>query len=298
MTDVDGLLGSPRIPVAKAAVPDVVRLIPSEEALWWAVKREGSLTTNSLHAPISSRRDSHGMLDSFLQIKTPKDVLSFAERFGVLGLCEQGLPASHDGECMPRRVPGGTEGQTSLEVYWEPVNRWLELVKATDATLLLSAALYDGGTGQEADWVAAWHGLEPRMPGDLVEFLARKACEGVDLARALLSALVYTWLDIGDVRMYVRWEGPKAELQLTASWRVPPAFGILGSQLALAVARASELAVCTGCLRLYLREGRRPQKGRRNYCKQCRDPGVPAKDRQRARRACQACHFRREGRSG
>ena len=45
--------------------------------------------------------------------------------------------------------------------------------------------------------------------------------------------------------------------------------GAVAVQLALAVSGAHSLAVCSACGRPYTRTGRRPQRGRRNYCPDC-----------------------------
>jgi hypothetical protein len=53
-------------------------------------------------------------------------------------------------------------------------------------------------------------------------------------------------------------------------------FGILGIQLALTISR-TVVVVCSNCQTRYMREGRAPQVGRRNFCGDCRsatvDPG-------------------------
>jgi hypothetical protein len=74
------------------------------------------------------------------------------------------------------------------------------------------------------------------------------------------------------------------------SWRSSPkfnlvagTFGELGLQIMQAASRGQTLAVCSGCGNPYMRQGRKPQSGRRNYCPRC---GVKAsrRDAQRQRR--------------
>ena len=234
----------------------------------------------------TARRESQGALDAFLQIKTATDIKVFAQRFGVLGLCKHRFPASHADSCKPGYLPGA-EGIVGWErVHCEPVARWLEFVGAAQATLRLAIAAHDNRTGEEKDWAEVLGCVHSDASADLTQFLTldvsrRPAHE----SRTVLSALVYRWLSLGDVRPGVNWDSEQPELELTCSYFAPPTFGVLASQLALAVAGANQIAQCSGCSILYLREGRRTQKGRRNYCPTCKRERVPARDRQRAFRA-------------
>ena len=262
LTDEDGALGRPRLPVSKCVAPEGVALSPTREYLVWT--------------PSGHRRDSLGALDAFLEIETPGEVWAFAERFGVLGLCEHRLPSSHAKPCKPGFIPF-----TDDRIHGEPVDSWLRFVGAAKATLALAAAAHDNRTGDLKDWTEVHECLFSEASDDLRQFLTAKASEGPPReSRLSVASFVYRWLELGDVRPTVSWDSAHPELLLSSAPLTPPLFGVLASQLALAVARANVLAQCSGCSRLYARP-RKPQRGRRNYCNTCRKNGVPARDAQR-----------------
>ena len=96
----------------------------------------------------------------------------------------------------------------------------------------------------------------------------------------MVAARIEEWLWWGNVRPWIRWLQPQPTFTLAGG-----TFGILAFQMMLAVTNTHGLAVCTGCGNPYLRQNRKPQLGRRNYCPGCRERKVGARDRKRAQRA-------------
>ena len=175
---------------------------------------------------------------------------------------------------------------TDDRLHYEPVDRWLEFVEAAAATLRLAVAAYDKHAGKPEDWTSVIECLLPDASADLRQFLASMTSQPHRRmeSRQMVVFLVYQWLELGDVRPAVNWDSDNPQILLSSSHSPPPLFGVLAAQLALTVARANELAHCSGCSTLYSRK-RKPQRNRRNYCNTCQKNGVPARDAQRARRA-------------
>jgi DNA-directed RNA polymerase subunit RPC12/RpoP len=142
-----------------------------------------------------------------------------------------------------------------LEPKWcapcgsEPAKRWLDYVGLASSYLNLAAVL-KVDTGKH-------------MRG---------------LRQLFLRDGINEWLGDAGIRLELNWSSNDPTLTLTGGG----VFGALGVQLLSAVT-ANNLAVCSGCGKPYLREGRKPQAGRRNFCPVCGDK-VANRLRVRARR--------------
>jgi len=111
------------------------------------------------------------------------------------------------------------------------------------------------------------------------------------LSRAVLDA----WIVEADVRPRAT-DGPDgAGIAFGALF--PSAFDALVVLVMLAALRRSGLAVCSGCGVPYGRD-RRPQRGRRNYCPDCRAAKVDRRDAQTAWAARNPDYFRLHRRQG
>ena len=293
----NGLTGDPLMTVADAFVPHRVRLISSGRELEWPWPKpvglfsaliEGRAEPNhrgNLRFP--RKTSSAGMLDAFVKMKDAHDVLGFSRRYGVLGVCKHRLPASdrrlylHEGApCSPARAPGDP-----VDLHTEPISAWLDFVHGAEATLRLAVAIRDGGTGQVDDWREAWGCLRPAADnGWLFDILVENSAAN---ARASVCGLVNTWLEAGGTGHKIEWRSAEPQLVFTGPSGPPPTVAVLANQLMLAVTKVNQVAMCSGCGHPYFRTGRRPQRGRRNYCGLCGGPEspVPARDRQRALRA-------------
>lgn len=119
----------------------------------------------------------------------------------------------------------------------EPVKRWLDYASLASSYLNL-AAVVKVDTGK-------------RMRG---------------LRQLFLQDGVNEWLGDAGIRLELNWSDNEPRLTLTGGG----VFGALGIQLLLAIT-ANNLAVCSGCGIPYLREGRKPQAGRHNFCPDCGD---------------------------
>jgi hypothetical protein len=286
-----GLLGNVRIPIVPVTIPPHVKLTPKGRLLQY--RRDASASSGPTNEGWSPLRDGEqrGLLDAFRRIRTAQDVLVFAQRYGVLGLCEHGLPASHNPfrratydlayrgvlqmpMCAPRTNRAGfTE---------ELIADWLDWVQQVNGLLYVADTLRRGKAMDTAAWEAAFHSQwqagpafdEDGHPNDWRSV----ACIEV-------SSLVETWLDYGDVRPHFLWTSPDEDPMFALEGDARDSvFGVIALQVMLVVARQHALVVCSHCGLPYLPE-RKPQRGRRNYCPECRELGIPARDRQAARRA-------------
>src|SRR5262249_29140110 len=105
---------------------------------------------------------SGGMLDAFVKIATHEDVARFAVRWGTLGICAHNLPASHTASYLPTFSPSifataPGEANAYLTCYQrtqdgEPVERWLDYIRAARSILNIAAALHTGSLGAGEDW--------------------------------------------------------------------------------------------------------------------------------------------------
>lgn len=214
--------------------------------------------------------DPDDLLGCFCRLSDaePGEILDYARRYGLLRLCEKhGYSVEH-----PIYATDGGERESCWPpVEAEPLSAWREWSRRARATLAIAARLHrdDPKPGREDDWavLGAWGRWD--------------VGEDVSVDRRMLGRAVDDWLRNTRARPRVRWnpeaERPSVEI---ASFGL---FQNLARDLALTVARRDGLAVCDGCGNPYT-PSRKPRKDRRNFCKPCRDDGVPARLRMRDRR--------------
>lgn len=269
MVDVQsGLLGATILPTSRAFVPPRVEL-ENGYLLWWRYDADSA-------NPHGLETSSRGMLDAFVRVKTPEDVLRFARRYGYLALCEHGLPATHNwtGEkagCYPLGW--------HQRVCREPVERWVHYASEARALVSIAAELQQGKEGQEESWQALldrYREDDPRLE------LARNCRATAEGRRSLLSSLVNEWLARANARLSLTWNAAKSRWDLMMRGTT---FTILATQLMFAIGGAHRLAICDACGQPYLREGRAPQSGRLNFCPRCRGTRKANTLRQRRYRA-------------
>jgi hypothetical protein len=131
-------------------VPDV-HLIETAvgPAIAWEPRYHPDPDSPHVFAEGSIRTDAAGMLGAFLALPSrgEQGVLSFAGRYGVLGLCEHGLANGHS---IWGKTPAETRRCEPQRV--EPVANWLALVQKFRTVATLAIDLHRGGKGKAADW--------------------------------------------------------------------------------------------------------------------------------------------------
>ncbi len=187
-----------------------------------------------------------GMLDDFLGLvdASAADLLAYAQRWGLLGLCPHGHGYCH-----------------SLEDCWpapdEALDHWRAWVEHARRILDVAARLHRGDETIEASLgrVPAFISGDPATSRPLVTQPAR-------VWRVVTSWAVQAFIEEGGGHLVLTWpdEGePRWELQS------PTLLGYLGIQIAERVNRGRGMAICQNCGRLYS-PSRRPQPGRQTWC--------------------------------
>lgn len=317
LRDIDSdLIGVTGLPLPRSTVPSIIELHGNHLHWTMGTPPEPAGRTEIYIFPGASEEtrrakafeypkqepgvDTAGALDQFIKISTGEDVERFARRYGVLEFCEHRLPASHN----PRPVSMPLIGLVSSPSVWIPVEAgmarergflieergerpwcepigieaiedWLFWARMAGSILNVAVAVRDNRPTSAEDWTAIL--TEEKNAPRLVETLVSQRW----VAQVYLAQAVNLWLRIADVRPALSWpigtNRPSLEFPTIQ-------FGVLGVQLMTAITGAQSLTVCDGCGRPYVREGRRPQAGRANYCSVCQGNKVPDRDRQRRRR--------------
>lgn len=296
MVGEDGVLGTGQF-LEEAHPPRHARL-EGNKILWsW-----GGTSMDDARRPSNPK----GMLDAFVRIKNAADILRFVLKYGVLVVCEHGLPVSHNlKSCVPlvwEKASWSPEtGTARQETLWAPLETWLSYVRLAKSLLSLAGELHRGQRGAAEDWdIALRTFLPPDNAGKVggpIALLGGAPVEDVSQVLAgakapyypfklswgpyYLSQVVDAWLSYGNVRPRFWWS-PTGNPSFSLLGTMPSCvFAPLGVQLMLAIARSNAVALCSGCGTPYLRQGRQPQPGQRNYCPNCGER-VANRDRQRS----------------
>lgn len=266
-----------RIAATPWAVPDRVRLDDAGEHLVWAWSGE----------PTIWRQPSDGILEGFIRLLDagPAEVLGYARRWGVLGICRHGLPASHSPPPAGLRQSDRFAAEPASSLDWpsgcQPV-----------------AEIVDGRWwGREP--IAAWRALAGEARGvalavarlgletDPAPAARHRAAEAAMWVQGRLDE----WVEIGRVRPVcearIDWSGAKDDPRLVSTMGGDGLFGALALRLLLAVTGVRGLAFCAACDEPFAPTyGQR--RGDRSWCK---DPQC-----QRAERAAASRDYRRRRR--
>ena len=209
------------------------------------------------------KRPPDDLLDRFIVLwqKRPRDIISFAEKWGPLKIDSRGNPI--------------TAGSGS-----EPIAAWQFLSRRAYSVLRIAKALEKGRPGDEEDWAllstpydgtdrqtAQFYGLSNNARW---EFDKRTRSPGfrnaIDYGKATIAGEVSEWLEKFTVYLTMAWKS-RWQLEMSFKGRMLAAIAL---QLALAVANAESLFTCNGCGRPYIRsKQRKPNAGQANFCPGC-----------------------------
>lgn len=280
-----------RLPSDAWLVPDDISIDRDGDRLVWSASGGHRIV-----------RDGPGVLNDFVKLGTapPERILRYAKRWGILMICEHGLPISHNlGPsgltfdqgvqglgCWPLKEPYDPNGPLT----WEPLAVWRSLARQAEAILDVAAKLHIDQRPTDQEWDAT-RGIDVRDPNAWYN-------EVVGGTAGTLASTIQDWLIVGNVR-------PTVSFKAAAGWSIAlgghlggasrgaygqPTFGTWGLfpaialQLAFSVARAEGLSICSACGHAYTRR-RRPKTGQRNYCPTCKENGAPWRLAQQTRRA-------------
>jgi hypothetical protein len=219
---------------------------------------------------------SQETMDGFLKLPeaTSEEIFRYAKRWGPIGFCKHGLPATHKSRWGPDRAD-----TTICHVYggphrfWEPLKFWRLTSRRAQALLNIGARLSKDLPGTEEDWkILDCAFINPRNSEQWRMVNQRLTLEW-QLTR---------WIQIGLLVPVVTFRKKLLSFSLDVLLG-PGLFGALAYQLALAVSSTDGLAVCSACGATYI-PTRRPTLNRRTYCPGCRERGRPVRDASRAYR--------------
>ncbi|MHC4608034.1 MAG: hypothetical protein ACYTAF_14075 [Planctomycetota bacterium] len=267
-----------------------------EEQLHWGFDKGSKSDPNDLdRVQWRQVRTTRDFLQRFLKLADApaRDIERFANRFGVLGICQKhGLPVSHQEGCLPLGFPDDCH---------EPLQSWRKYAARMRAVYDLASQLRAGNLGQDEDWWLLYPQFEKNQPFETIgvdetarNWRAHKRQEQLTMARFCLREEMDRLLKLADVGLRLEWQravrskdGPQP-----AQWVVRVRyghwlnlFGALVVQLLLEVCESGEDAyLCSGCGKSYTREGRRPNASQNNYCPSCQSQKEPQKQADLRRR--------------
>lgn len=284
-----------------AGITSLDRPMPSEQV--WVPQEVEVVGDDLIWAPSGEQFKSpgfrFGMLDEFRSLHTAEsaDLAAYARKWGVLGLCEHGLPWQHLSTIFS--VQYGVKGCELRPASCRPgswfldsIAAWRRLSLAADAVLRL-AAMIEGGAAFQSD--ECWKRLltaGPTTKGGIPEWPSRST-NAKRRAYELLAQEIETWLAVGKTVPRCSWKPPRkgrddgTRFRMTLgsrSW--PNLFPVLALKLMLAVSTEGGFAFCSTCPRSYVPE-RRPSGTRNNYCPACREDGTMWRSLKRQQRARQ-----------
>ena len=217
-----------------------------------------------------------------------KRILGFARRWGPLGLCEHGFPASHPPTYWPTRAvdahpcPYDSRDVKRADFHrcevrgyeedqpWELAGEWRTWARRAQSTLEAAARLRIGKLPDEATWriVCDTEGM-PSGPGWWAP--PRR----LDAGWAMLDYMLGFWLRAADVRPTL--ERHDGKPVITWGSIHAPLFGTIALQLLMMVTQTQGLAQCSGCGNSYIPR-RKPREDQRRYCDDCRARKIPIRD--------------------
>ncbi|MFC2122745.1 hypothetical protein ACFLRP_03575 [Bacteroidota bacterium] len=176
------------------------------------------------------------LLTNFIRLRNAKGstILNFARKWGVLCLCEHGLPAWHAGGlCLPLGDHVFLSGR-----QFEPIEVWRKYSSEAQGILEEAAKIYR----------------------DMDEMQVIENRHEIWNRQVILAKRVQSWLDQAAVKVEYFWWQDKAKVLLGT----PSLFAALSVQLMSVVSRKS-LALCCNCGEIYV-PSRIPRADQRNYC--------------------------------
>jgi DNA-directed RNA polymerase subunit RPC12/RpoP len=248
-----GKLGKP-VKSNRVRIPPGLALSPDGTWLTWNNESDQSRW----------RKPEKGMLDSFVRLDrgSAREVLRFARRWGVFGLCEvrQDAPESNQDIAMD-----GRRWRVSMDVplIGEPISFWHMAARELRALLNIAAAAKLGRKGDPSDWRILGCPFDPTR-------------DKIQDARFLVQSYLNEWIELGRVRLRIE----SRHGYNVADWDVQThydgfyqLFGALALQVVLVVSNADALYSCAGCGYPYIRSKavwkRNPKPDQASYCRNC-----------------------------
>ncbi len=194
-----------------------------------------------------------------------KQVLAFAKKFGVLGLCKHQLPANHSKTSILTKNKTNSICQPLGE---ESIKLWFEFARNAQAILRISADLRRHRSTRQEDWLVLLANQEKELP------------TRVSSERQLIENSINLWLDLAGIKPQFNLEDETLYLAYPDSNSL---FAELANQLTMKTGKIEGIVTCSECNRSGLLDElahyrfRKPRSGTRFYCDDCREEGAPQK---------------------
>lgn len=195
------------------------------------------------------KNDTRNLLGEFVKLADakPDKYLQFARKWGPLwDQVREPFKESYTREPQPEKMAPWAE---STEI-------WRIKAKEVKGFLDIAAYLHQGKPAPFDLWKSIPTGLEEQFKNDITR-----------QRRWISLLLTHKISDEHQVWFHFDWSGEQPALQLTTK------LGFIHSvwfQLLQAVSKM-QVCVCDGCGKVYVREGRKPARGRNNFCPECGD---------------------------
>jgi hypothetical protein len=270
--------------------------IAAENLIW----RPWSLRTGE-PTQIRTFNSAPEAFEQFLRLHnaTNDRILKFAQRHGVLGLCEHGLPRHHRRPSDHSKSPGFEIGQcvrcafkfSSDCAVIEPLESWRGLSASANALLRLMFEKLRPDAERRDDWKCALWLCEQQdvrcRHGKRFRAMWRKVVPDQGFDREWISRLANEWMRCSGIAPQLFAQG-KAPTCRVAPYEDsgPNLFGHLAFRLALSLAAQKGYVVCAHCRDPFAPQTNKVSSERRIFCEKCRadkKPQLYAKRDQRAR---------------
>lgn len=274
VTTAEGVLSRPLL-ASEYRIPVDVELSRDQERLIWS--------TAGTWRDVNVQRESGKLLDGFVALAaagtSALSIRDFARRWGGLGICPHGQPATHAPHALedrPCEPVGKRRKDGNYEVH-EPLSAWRSLARRTKAVIEIAASLRNERPAPREEWRQL---IGPKEVDAGTFALPRP---GLDAQRRTLAAHVSNWLGDAGIRQRLVWHKPGG------FWLRPEIdtfFAALSLSVALAVSAADALYRCDYCGSAFIPTPttpgaavRRPRRDRRISCTPCRERGEPQRYR-------------------
>jgi hypothetical protein len=235
-----------------------------EELIWTPAKAryvggswilDGAIARDWLLRRREAESEGRAILDEFVKLKDAKGekILAFAKRWGVLDLCQHGVPRQHETlPGLPIKVPSplglASDSVPSRcpAVRHEPLETWRFFARQAAALLRIAAQVRQERLASQRDWALVLNeGWSPQPR--------------VQDHRGCLRDVLDSWLTIGKVGVAI---DDRSE---TLKWRGADLFGELAVQLALVSLGKEGRVFCSKCGKEYVPK-KRVAKGAVHVC--------------------------------
>jgi hypothetical protein len=224
---------------------------------------------------------------------TDEDILEYARRWGMLGLCPHGLPRTHDARRVPYSLGLGlwlADDYTCGSGIDSPerVSWWRFWAGQAWALVAVMANLRAERSANEDGWEVLltpgpW--ITTKIASEVSDVvledradLGARVTDNVAAQRDHCAAVLEAWLRMARVQPQVRWwiDGPRLEVRNSGL------FDSLGLLLTFLGGDRHGIAFCHACRAPLIPTKRLGRRDRAHYCQSCRDEGRPRRDASRA----------------